>query len=65
MTEDQESPAPEMPAPETPAAPGRPDGGASPPRRLARALLAGSGALLATTAVVAAIDPKLPPFRGD
>jgi hypothetical protein len=64
MTEDQESPAPEMPAPETPAARGRPDG-ASPPRRLARALLAGSGALLATTAVVAAIDPKLPPFRGD
>jgi hypothetical protein len=64
MTEDQESSAPEMPAPETPAAGGRPDGD-SRPRRLAGALLAGSGALLATTAVVAAIDPKLPPFRGD
>jgi hypothetical protein len=45
--------------------PAQPEAGADRPRRTPVAALLNTGVLLATTALLAAPEPKLPPFHGD
>jgi hypothetical protein len=47
------------------AGPQRPPATAHRPRRIPVAALLNTGALLATTALLLAAEPKSPPFKGD
>jgi hypothetical protein len=51
--------------PAAPTRPAQPEVGADRPRRIPVMALLNTGALLATTALLLATEPKLPPFFGD